>query len=137
MQRGVNDWFALFASWLQRAFPAATVTQRNGCVPATTAEYVSMCLVSVDSFTRYNYLRFSMSDAAAQRRRASYHWEICVNVPGECGQLKQLCTVICLWLSCNSHAAQRLCAGHHCRICVNVPGESGQLYLLISTCVST
>lgn len=45
MKRGVNDWFALFTSWLQQAFPAAKVASKNGCVPATTAEYASMCLV--------------------------------------------------------------------------------------------
>lgn len=45
MKRGVNDWFARFAAWLQQAFPAATVSSKNGCVPATTTEYASMCLV--------------------------------------------------------------------------------------------
>lgn len=45
MNRGVNDWFALFTTWLQQTFPAATVVSKNGYVPATTAEYASMCLV--------------------------------------------------------------------------------------------
>uniref|UniRef100_A0A383VEL6 SGNH hydrolase-type esterase domain-containing protein n=1 Tax=Tetradesmus obliquus TaxID=3088 RepID=A0A383VEL6_TETOB len=63
MQRGVNDWFAMFTSWLRRAFPSATITQRNGCVPATTAEYVSMCLDKfVDRDVDLIFLEYAIND---------------------------------------------------------------------------
>ena len=63
MQRGVNDWFALFATWLKQAFPKAMIKQRNGCVPATTAEYVSMCLSRfVDSDVDVIFVEYSIND---------------------------------------------------------------------------
>jgi hypothetical protein len=63
MQRGVNDWFALFTTWLKEAFPKANIKQRNGCVPATTAEYVSMCLSKfVDRDVDVIFVEYSIND---------------------------------------------------------------------------
>jgi lysophospholipase L1-like esterase len=44
IERGSSDWFTLFSSWLQAAFPAARVTTRNGAVPLARSEYLSACL---------------------------------------------------------------------------------------------
>lgn len=43
-KRGTNDWFTLVVKYVQEAFPAANVTGRNGCVPATPSAYMNMCL---------------------------------------------------------------------------------------------
>jgi hypothetical protein len=42
--RGQDDWFSLVTAHLKAAFPAANVTGRNGCVPATPSSFMNMCL---------------------------------------------------------------------------------------------
>lgn len=42
--RGSSDWFSLFSSWLQSAFPAVRVTARNSALPAARSEHLSACL---------------------------------------------------------------------------------------------
>lgn len=44
VNRGVEDWFSVLSGWVNATFPQSRVTARNGCVPATLSEYVSMCL---------------------------------------------------------------------------------------------
>lgn len=44
VRRGISDWFSMFTSYLRSAFPKASITARNGCVPAAQSEYISMCL---------------------------------------------------------------------------------------------
>lgn len=44
VQRGIEDWFTLLSNWMNTTLPAAQLTFKNGCVPATQSEYVSMCL---------------------------------------------------------------------------------------------
>jgi lysophospholipase L1-like esterase len=44
VKRGTSDWFTLFSSWLQAAFPAAKVTVKNHALPAARSEYLSACL---------------------------------------------------------------------------------------------
>jgi hypothetical protein len=42
--KGVDDWFSLFSNWVNATFSTAKLSFKNGCVPATQSEYVSMCL---------------------------------------------------------------------------------------------
>lgn len=44
VRRGSSDWFSIFTSYLRSAFPKASITTKNGCVPAAQSEYISMCL---------------------------------------------------------------------------------------------
>lgn len=43
-QLGTTDWFSLASKWLRRAFPAAKLEFHNGCVPATPAAFMTLCL---------------------------------------------------------------------------------------------
>lgn len=44
VEHGEDDWFSLVVKHLRTAFPAASVTGRNGCVPATPSSFMNMCL---------------------------------------------------------------------------------------------
>lgn len=44
VQRGVEDWFSVMSSYMNTTFSKAKLTYKNGCVPATQSEYVSVCL---------------------------------------------------------------------------------------------
>lgn len=44
VSKGVDDWFTLVVQRLQEVFPAANITGRNGCVPATPSSFMNMCL---------------------------------------------------------------------------------------------
>lgn len=41
---GETDWFSLLRAWLPRAFPKARLEFHNGCVPATPAAFMTLCL---------------------------------------------------------------------------------------------
>jgi hypothetical protein len=43
-QLGSTDWFSLLKSWMVRGFPAAKFQFHNGCVPATPATFMTLCL---------------------------------------------------------------------------------------------
>ena len=43
-KRGETDWFSLVVKWLRSSFPATRVISHNGCLPATPASYMTMCL---------------------------------------------------------------------------------------------
>jgi hypothetical protein len=44
VQKGTYDWFSWTVRYLQKAFKGTSIIAKNGCVPATQSEYVSMCL---------------------------------------------------------------------------------------------
>jgi hypothetical protein len=44
VNKGVEDWFSVFSGWMNSTFPESKLTFKNGCIPATLSEYVSMCL---------------------------------------------------------------------------------------------
>lgn len=76
VRKDVEDWFTLFAGWLNATFPTAKLRLRNGCVPATQSEYVSMCLkhfvdaevdlVFVEYATNDGYMDSSIENAAVK-----------------------------------------------------------------------
>jgi len=43
-QLGVTDWFSRLHQWMRRAFPASRLEFHNGCVPATPAAFMTLCL---------------------------------------------------------------------------------------------
>lgn len=61
--KGLDDWFTLTASWLNKTFPTAKLSYRNGCVPATQSEYVSMCLQQfVDAAVDLVFVEYAAND---------------------------------------------------------------------------
>jgi hypothetical protein len=41
---GATDWFPVLSKWMRRAFPASKFEFHNGCVPATPAAFMTLCL---------------------------------------------------------------------------------------------
>jgi UDP-glucose:glycoprotein glucosyltransferase len=61
--RGQDDWFSLVTAHLSAAFPAATVTGRNGCVPATPSSFMNMCLEQyLDEDVDLVFLEYAVND---------------------------------------------------------------------------
>jgi hypothetical protein len=61
--KGLDDWFTLFSTWLDSTFPTAKLTFKNGCVPATQSEYVSMCLQQfVDADVDLVFVEYAAND---------------------------------------------------------------------------
>jgi hypothetical protein len=61
--KGLDDWFTLFSSWLNATFPNAKLSFKNGCVPATQSEYVSMCLQQfVDADVDVIFVEYAAND---------------------------------------------------------------------------
>lgn len=63
VERGTDDWFALLTAHLAAAFPAANVTGRNGCVPATPSSFMNMCLEQyLDEDVDLVFLEYAVND---------------------------------------------------------------------------
>jgi hypothetical protein len=43
-EAGTTDWFSLVGRYLRRAFPKRRFETHNGCVPATPAAFMTLCL---------------------------------------------------------------------------------------------
>ena len=43
VKRGHDEYLAQLTTWLQKAFPEASVSSRNGATPATTSAFMNLC----------------------------------------------------------------------------------------------
>ena len=43
VRQGHDEYVAQLTSWLRKAFPKASISARNGAVPATTSAFMNMC----------------------------------------------------------------------------------------------
>ena len=63
IERGTFDWFTLVTNRLQEAFPEATVTARNGCVPATPSSFMNSCLEHhMDEDVDLMFIEYAVND---------------------------------------------------------------------------
>ncbi|GLI64554.1 hypothetical protein VaNZ11_007873 [Volvox africanus] len=63
MPRGEADWFSILSKWLLNAFPAASITTRNGCTPGVPAAYMILCLeLSVDPDVDLVFIEFTLNN---------------------------------------------------------------------------
>jgi UDP-glucose:glycoprotein glucosyltransferase len=71
-QLGVTDWFARLGNWLPRAFPRAKLEFHNGCVPATPAAFMTLCLEHyLDPLADLVFVEVGVPAAPAARRAAA------------------------------------------------------------------
>lgn len=63
VDKGVADWFTLLLERLKAAFPAAAVSGRNGCVPATPSSFMNVCLERhLDADSDLVFLEYATND---------------------------------------------------------------------------
>ncbi|GBF87887.1 hypothetical protein Rsub_00599 [Raphidocelis subcapitata] len=67
-QLGVTDWFARLGNWLPRAFPRAKFEFHNGCVPATPAAFMTLCLEHyLDPLADLVFVEYVLNDGIEDR----------------------------------------------------------------------
>ncbi|KAI8470157.1 MAG: SGNH hydrolase-type esterase domain-containing protein [Monoraphidium minutum] len=67
-QQGSTDWFSLLKKWMHRAFPSAALEFHNGCVPATPAAFMTLCLEHyLDPLADLVFVEYVLNDGMEDR----------------------------------------------------------------------